>query len=147
MKNVCRRNDHQKAVPHKSTQHLSNEIHTGHLNRNHIINDGGQCNDWSNSKSKTKKYILKSWYERKPKFEFVWMFNSPGFKWAPETHPKVWMINMTTMPNVNDDCNALGGWPFHERHPMHPRKMSKAVPNNSAKNIATLSIVLLPIFK
>lgn len=50
------------------------------------------------------------------------------------------------MPNVNADCAELGGWPgTHVMQPMQPRNKSIAVPNNSPKNIATLSTVLIPI--
>lgn len=52
---------------------------------------------------------------------------------------------MTTMPKVNEDCKGLGGWPFHDKHPVHPRNIRRAVPRSSARNIATLSAALLPI--
>lgn len=69
-----------------------------------------------------------------------------GFRWAPETQPNIWMINMTTIPKVSDDCNADGGWPFHDKQPMQPRNINNAVPRSSLRNIANASARCLDIF-
>lgn len=109
-----------------------------HLNGDHIIDYCCYCNDWT----KIVKFIdsLKNSNDSTNISKTI-----TYLRWAPETQPNVWMINITTMPKVNEDWKPLTGWLFHDKQPAHPKHMSIAVPTNSAKKIDTFSTWFLPI--
>lgn len=69
-----------------------------------------------------------------------------GLMCAPETQPKIWTQIKTANPKLKTTCNSDGPDSFQKIQLEQPKNTSKAVPNNSLKNTATLSELKGPLF-